>query len=80
MPGMLAAVAGRECHRHVQPRVAVARRWRNHEGMTLEQPSRRVIAVAMPQVHPSPERPTPEGPPAHLAPLDPARPEPVNSS
>jgi hypothetical protein len=48
--------------------------------MTLEQPSRRVIAVAMPQVRPSPERPAPEGPPAHLAPADPARPEPVNSS
>jgi hypothetical protein len=48
--------------------------------MTLEQPSRRVIAVAMPQALPSPERPAPEHPPAHHAPADPAPPEPVNSS
>jgi hypothetical protein len=48
--------------------------------MMLEQPSRRVIAVAMPQLRASPERPAPDGPPAHQAPADPARPEPVNSS
>jgi hypothetical protein len=48
--------------------------------MTLEQPSRRVIAVAMPQVRALPEHPAPDGPPVHQAPADPARPEPVNSS
>jgi hypothetical protein len=73
-------VGGRTGRRRFHAGIAVARRWRNHEGMTLKQPSRRVIAVAMPQPRASPERPAPDRPPAHQAPADPARPEPVNSS